>query len=302
MTSVTLEAQQEKQSRKKKLHAQQIKDRFISAFIGFFALVWLFPIAWTLWSSLRPYKEIRAGGVFSPPQELGLFNYGDAIDRMQLPIYFTNSVLITLPAVFLILLLGSLIAFVVTRYSFKFNVAMLLLFTAGNLLPPQLVFIPVFKMYLAIGDLVGDRRFLYDSPFGVILIHVAFQMGFATFVLSSYMKTIPKEISESAMVDGASVFRHYFNIILPLLRPPLAALGVLMTTWIYNDFFWALVLMSTDNKRPITSALGRLQGEFVTDYNLLAAGAMIAALPTLIVFFVLRKQFVSGLTLGSTKG
>lgn len=287
---------------KKKAHAQQIKDRFISIFIGIFALVWLFPIVWTLWSSLRPYTEIRAGGVFSPPQELGLFNYTNAIERMDLPRYFANTALITLPAVFLILLFGSLIAFVVTRYSFKFNVAMLLLFTAGNLLPAQLVFIPVFKIYLAVGDLVGDRRFLYDSPLGVILIHVAFQMGFATFVLSSYMKTIPKEISESAMVDGASVFTHFFRVMLPLLRPPLASLAVLMTTWIYNDFFWALVLMATDNKRPITSALGRLQGEFVTDYNLLAAGAMIAAIPTLIVFFVLRKQFVSGLTLGSTKG
>ena len=300
--SVNLEVENAQKKRKRKLHAQEIKDRAISIFIGFFALAWLFPVVWTLWSSLRPYKEIRAGGVFSPPQELNFDNYASAIDRMQIPQYLWNTAVITIPAVFLILLFGSLIAFVVTRYSFRFNVAMLLLFTAGNLLPAQLVFIPVFKMYIAIGDAVGDRRFLYDSPLGVILIHVAFQMGFATFVLSSYLKTIPKEISESAMVDGASVFRHYFSIILPLLRPPLASLGVLMTTWIYNDFFWALVLMATDSKRPITSALGRLQGEFVTDYNLLAAGAMIAALPTLIVFLVLRKQFVSGLTLGSTKG
>ncbi len=288
--------------KKKKLYAQDIKDRLISLFIGIFAILWIFPILWTLWSSLRPYKEIRAGGVFSPPQELGLFNYTDAISKMELPTYFYNTAVITIPAVFLTLLFGSLIAFVVTRYSFKFNVAMLLLFTAGNLLPAQLVFIPVFKMYLALGDLVGDRRFLYDNHWGVVLIHVAFQMGFATFVLSSYMKTIPKEISESAMVDGANVFTHYFRVMLPLLRPPLASLAVLMTTWIYNDFFWALVLMSTDSKRPITSALGRLQGEFVTDYNLLAAGAMIAAIPTLIVFFVMRRQFVSGLTLGATKG
>lgn len=282
--------------------AQVVKDRIITAFIGVFALLWIFPLAWTLWSSFRPYKEIRARGTFSIPERFGLFNYSDAIKRMELPTYLWNSFIITVPAVFLTLFFGSLIAFVVSRYSFKFNVGMLLLFTAGNLLPAQLVFIPVFKMYLNIGDLVGDRRFLFDSPLGVVLIHVAFQMGFATFVLSSYMKTIPKEISESALVDGASVFRHYWNVMLPLLRPPLASLAVLMTTWIYNDFFWALVLMSTDRKRPITSALGRLTGEFVTDYNLLAAGAIIAALPTLIVFFVLRKQFVSGLTLGSTKG
>ena len=281
---------------------QKIKDRFISLFIGFFAIVWIFPILWTIWSSLRPYKEVRANGLFSVPKVLNLSNYADAISRMELPTYFFNTAIITIPAVFLTLFFGSLIAFVVSRYSFKWNVTLLLLFTAGNLLPAQLVFIPVFKMYITLGKAVGIPRLLYDSPWGVVLIHVAFQMGFATFVLSSYMKTVPKEISESAMVDGATVFTHYTKVMLPLLRPALASLAVLMTTWIYNDFFWALVLMSTDSKRPITSALGRLQGEFVTDYNLLAAGAVIAALPTLIVFFILRKQFVSGLTLGSTKG
>ncbi|MEY4034966.1 MAG: hypothetical protein RLZZ311_143 [Actinomycetota bacterium] len=281
---------------------QKRKDAAISIFIGIFAILWLLPLAWTLYSSLRPYIDLQVHGVFSLPSTLNLENYFHAIRQMNLGLYFTNTVIITVPAVVLTLFLGSLMAFVVSRYSFKANVALLLFFTAGNLLPGQLIFIPLFKMYLAIGDLVGDRRFLYDSHWGIILIHVAFQMGFATFVLSSYMKTIPKEISESAMIDGASVFTHYFNIILPLLRPALASLTVLMTTWIYNDFFWALVLTSSDNKRPITSALGRLTGEFVTDYNLLAAGAMIAALPTLLVFFVLRKQFVSGLTLGSTKG
>ena len=281
---------------------QRVKDRFISIFICVFALVWVFPIVWTLWSSLRPYKEIRANGVFSAPESIGFGNYSTAIERMDLPTYLWNSLIITAPAVFLTLLFGSVTAFVVSRYSFRWNVSMLLLFTAGNLLPPQLVFIPVFKAYLTVGDWLGNRRLFYDSQWGVVLIHVAFQMGFATFVLSSYMKTIPKEISEAAKVDGASVFRHYWNVMLPLLRPPLASLAVLMTTWIYNDFFWALVLMSNDSKRPITSALGRLQGEFVTDYNLLAAGAMIAALPTLLVFFILRRQFISGLTLGATKG
>ena len=127
-------------------------------------------------------------------------------------------------------------------------------------------------------------------------------MGFATFVLSNYLKTIPKEISESALVDGASVWQHYYRVMLPLLRPALASLGVLMTTWIYNDFFWSVVLLKTGAKRPITAALSNLQGEFFTDYNLLAAGAVLAFIPTLVVFFTLRKQFVAGLTIGSTKG
>ena len=281
---------------------QKRKDAFISLFIGIFAFLWMVPILWTFWTSLRPYQDIIEKGVFSRPDTLNLNNYVEAYRQMEIWGYLKNSFIVAIPAIGLTLFFGSLLAFVVTRYSFRFNLYLLLLFTAGNLLPVQLVYAPLFKMYIWFGDLVGNRNILYDSYLGLILVHVALQVGFATFVMSSYMKTIPKEISESAMVDGASVFRHYWNVILPLLRPPLAALSVLMTTWIYNEFFWAIVMIKSDNKRPITSALGRLQGEYVTDFNLLAAGAIMAALPTLIIFFILKRQFVSGLTLGSTKG
>jgi multiple sugar transport system permease protein len=287
---------------KKYRDKQKVKDGFISAFIGFFAIIWIFPILWTFWTSLRPYNDVISYGVFSRPRHLSFSNYIHAFQQMRISQYFLNTFYVTAPAVLLTLFLGSLIAFVVSRYSFKFNLSLLLLFTAGNMLPIVLTYIPVFWLYIKIGDLVGNRHLLYNNYLGIILVHVAFQVGFATFVLSSYMKTIPKEISESAIIDGASVFRHYWNVMLPLMRPPLAALGVLMSCWIYNDFFWALILMSEDSKRPVTSALRQLQGEYVTDFNLLAAGSMIVAAPTIILFFVLRKQFISGLTLGSTKG
>ena len=281
---------------------QKRKDGFISLFIGIFAFVWIFPILWTVFTSLRPYNDVISYGIFSWPRHINFNNYINAVKEMHIGIYLTNSLIVTIPSVILTLFFGSLIAFVVTRYQFKFNLWLLLLFTAGNMLPIVLTYIPVFWMFLWVGDLFGNRNMLYNNYAGLILVHVGFQVGFATFVLSSYMKTIPKEISESAKIDGANVFRHYWNVILPLLRPALAALSVLMSTWIYNEFFWALVLMSDDSKRPITSALRRLQGQYVTDFNLLAAGAIIAAAPTVIMFFVLRKQFIAGLTLGSTKG
>jgi multiple sugar transport system permease protein len=116
------------------------------------------------------------------------------------------------------------------------------------------------------------------------------------------MKTIPRELNEAALVDGASVWRTYWNVILPLCRPALAALATLEVTWIYNDYFWARVLVQTGAKRPITSALSDLQGLFFTDNNLIAAGAILVALPTLLVYLLLQRQFVRGLTLGSTKG
>ena len=130
----------------------------------------------------------------------------------------------------------------------------------------------------------------------------AFQVGFCTFVLSNYMKTWPYEIYESAQLDGASVWRQYWQLTMPLVRPALAALATLQVTWIYNEFFWATVLLSRGEKYPVTSALNNLRGQFFADTNLVAAGSIIVALPVLIVFFVLQKQFVAGLTLGSTKG
>ena len=283
-------------------NSQKRKDTAISTFIGIFAFVWIFPILWTVWTSLRPYNDIISYGIFSWPRHITLQNYFNAIREMHIGVYLMNSLIVTVPSVILTLFFGSLVAFVVTRYQYKFNLWILLLFTAGNMLPIVLTYIPVFWMFIWVGELFGNRNMLYNNYGGLILVHVGFQVGFATFVLSYYMKTIPKEISESAKIDGASVFRHYWSVILPLLRPALAALSVLMTTWIYNEFFWALVLMSDDSKRPITSALRRLQGQYVTDFNLLAAGAIIAASPTVIMFFVLRKQFIAGLTLGSTKG
>ena len=116
------------------------------------------------------------------------------------------------------------------------------------------------------------------------------------------MKTLPSSLGEAARVDGASVLRQFWGIIMPLCRPALAALATLEFTWIYNDFLWAVVLMSSGDKRPITSSLTNLQGVYFTDNNLIAAASVLVALPTLIVFAALQKQFVSGLTLGARKG
>ena len=182
---------------------------------------------------------------------------------------------------------------------------MLLIFTAGNLLPPQVIIVPLFKLYTALGGIpepLSDNGLLYNQFFGIFLINVVFQLGFCIFVLSNYMKTLSKELVEAALVDGASVLRIWGAVIMPLCRPALAALATLEFTFIYNDFFWALILLKDGNRRPITSALNNLQGEFFTDINVLAAGALLAAIPTILVFLALQKQFISGLSLGSTKG
>ncbi len=278
--------------------------RIAVGILSFFSLFWVLPILFTILQSFRPYGDVLKNGPVSFPHHLTFSNYYNALVESKMWRFFFNSVEVAVPAVVITLFLASMIAFVLSRYESKFSVPLLMLFTAGNLLPPQLLFIPLFRLYLKIPvpHFINSNGVLYDTQIGLILVHIAIQVGFATFVLTNFLRTIPKEISESALVDGANVWNHFFRIILPLLRPALASLGVLMTTWIYNDFFWSIVLLKSGNKRPITAALSNLQGEFNTDYDLLAAGAVLAFIPTLIVFFALRRHFVGGLTLGSTKG
>jgi multiple sugar transport system permease protein len=276
----------------------------LNVFLTATALAWLAPLLWTVYTSLRPYEDTATRGYVSLPGELNFDNFVNAWNQAQLPRYYLNTLLVVVPALVLTLMFASFVAFVVSRFDIKLNLALLMVFTAGNLLPPQVIITPLYRMYLKIPlpYWMNDLGTLYDSYWGIIAIHVAFQLGFCIFVLSNYMKTIPYELTEAALVDGASVWRQFWRIILPLCRPALAALATLEFTWIYNDFFWALVLIRTGEKRPIVSALANLKGLFFIDNNLIAAGALLAALPTLIVYFVLQRQFVRGLTLGATKG
>jgi len=285
----------------------------LHAFLIVMCLVWLFPLAWPIYTALRPVGDTITNGYVSLPAHLSLDNFTNVWAQADMLHFFINTMIIVVPAVVLTLLLASMVAFALTQFSWRFNILVLMIFTAGNLLPPQVIIVPLYWIYLNVPipdlginlfgvELFSDNGLLYDQTIGVILIHVVFQTGFATFVLSNYMKTITKEITESALVDGANVLRIWWSVILPLCRPALAAMATLLFTFIYNDFFWALVLMKSGDKRPITAALNNLHGAFFTNYNLLAAGALLAAIPPVVIFILLQKHFVRGLTLGSTKG
>jgi multiple sugar transport system permease protein len=267
------------------------------------AAVWILPVLWAVYLSFRPLEETNKYGYVSWPRSLTFQNYKDAWVDGSVAHYFMNSLWITVPAVVLTLLLASALAFVVARLNLRFGLVLLLVFTAGNLLPQQVFLAPLFKIYNAVmvPDWLSDSGKLYDSIAGLVIINVSFQLGFCVFVLSNFMKSVPQSITEAALVDGASVWTQYWRITLPLCRPALAAMATLLTTWIYNDFFWALALISSGTKYPITTALNDLKGNYAVDNNLLAAGALIIAAPTLVVYLVLQRQFIAGLTLGSTK-
>jgi multiple sugar transport system permease protein len=274
------------------------------AFISLTALVWLVPIAGAIFASLRPFTETVRDGFFSWPHTLTLDNYANAWKQGDIPRKYLNTVVILVPALLFTLFFASMVAFVCSRFSWRFNILLLSIFTAGNLLPQQIIIQPLFQFYnhVELPGWLSNSGKLNGSVLGLILIHVAFQSGFCTFVLSNYMKLLPKSLNEAARMDGAGVWKQYWQIIMPLTLPALAALATLEFTWIYNDFFWAVVLEQQGADRPITSSLANLGGEFFTDDNLIAAASMYVALPTLIVYFALQRYFIAGLTIGAEKG
>jgi multiple sugar transport system permease protein len=258
-----------------------------------FTLTWLLPIFASVLTSFRTMDDITIHGFWSIPRELSLDKFGDAWTGARIRVYLLNSFIITIPSLLGMLFLSSLSAYALARFRFKGNLLIYFIYVAGTMLPFQILLLPVFRLTNKLG--------LYDTYGALILIHTAFQLGFCTFVLRNFMRTVPGEILDAARVDGCSEFRIYWQIMIPLSMSSLAALATLEFTWVFNDFLWALILLQTDSLRPVTAGLATLQGQYVSDWPLITAGALLATLPTMFVFVFLQRYFIQGLTLGSGK-
>jgi multiple sugar transport system permease protein len=271
----------------------RIRVTFKHAFLILLAFLWLLPIFAALITSVRTMDDISINGFWSFPREIVWGNFVEAWTTARVSQYLANSFIITLPALFGMLFLSSLSAFALARYRFRLNLPLYFMFVAGTMLPFQILLLPVFRLTNSLG--------LYNTYWGLILIHTAFQLGFCTFVLRNFMRTVPSEIFEAARVDGAGEFRQYWQIMLPLTLPALAALGTLEFTWVFNDYLWAIILLQSDSLRPVTAGLATLRGQYTTNWPIITAGALLATLPTVVVFVFLQRYFIQGLTLGSGK-
>ncbi|MFW5710533.1 MAG: carbohydrate ABC transporter permease [Spirochaetota bacterium] len=262
-------------------------------FLVVVTLVWLVPIFVAIITSMRTNADIMSHGFLALPDRVDLKSYLEAWQRGGLHKYLPNSFIITMPSLFLTLLLSSIGAYALARFRFKGRTFFYFMFVAGTMLPFQILLLPVFKLSDAIG--------IYDTYISLIAIHTAFQLGFCTFVLRNYMMTVPIQVMESARIDGCSELGIWWKIMLPLTLPAFAAIATLEFTWIFNDYIWPLVLIRSSEKMPVTTGLAVLQGQYVQDWTVIISGALMATVPTLIVFIFLQRYFIAGLTLGSSK-
>ena len=258
-----------------------------------FTLIWLVPLFMTIITAFRDLDSIVQDGPWALPNGLHWSNFSEAWNRGGLSRYMLNSFIITIPVLFFTLMLSSMSGFALARYRFRGNLLIYFTFVGGTLLPFQILMLPVFRLANVLN--------LYDTYWVLIIFHTAFQLGFCTFVLRNFIRTIPTEIFDAAKIDGASDFRLWRQHVLPLSLPSLAALATLEFTWIFNDYLWALVLIRSDDLKPVTTGLSQLMGQYQREWNVLFAGTLIAVIPTVILFVFLQRFFIQGLTMGSNK-
>lgn len=257
------------------------------------SLLWISPIVFVGFVSIRSFDDIAARGIGALPTSVSFEGFVTAFEGGGLWRALGNSIVVTAAGVLLSLALSAIAAYALSRFAIPLRKTILLTMLAGNLLPPQILLVPISAITEALG--------IYDTLLALTIVQVGFGIGFYTFVLYGFMRNLPDEVFEAARIDGAGAGKIFLSIVLPLSRPSLAALGALSTTWIFNDLIWAMTVLRTEANFPITAQLLNMMGGYGSSWNVIAAGALVAAVPTAVVFFIFQKQFVSGLLVGSDK-
>lgn len=258
------------------------------------ALIWVAPFVFIVFTSLKTPADVTSTGAFMPPVDVAWDNYSSAWNRGSFASSFFNSVIITLVKVPLGLTLSAMAAYALAKMRLRSGKLLLLLVVFGTMIPFQVMLAPLFTLVNSFG--------LIDTYPGVILPYIAFGVPYQVFILHGFFKGIPKELSEAALIDGASHFTIFRRIFLPVCLPVLAALFILdfVSTW--NEFAMALVLLQDRHMWTLPLGLMSFQGQFSSNYGELNAAIVMTVLPATLVYLIFQRYFVSGLTSGAVKG
>jgi alpha-glucoside transport system permease protein len=275
-----------------------LNHSLVHVFLGVVALIWLVPTLGLLVTSFRPRSDIQSTGWWDIVDlHLTLENYRLVFESQGMLHAFMNTVFIAVPSTFLPLAICSLAAYAFSWVRFPFRDTLFLIVVTFLLVPVQVAFIPLLTMFR---DLVPDLE-LTGGFVGIWLAHTAFALPFGIFLLRNFFITLPPDMIEAARLDGASDWRVFRQIVLPVSVPAIAAYGIFQFLWVWNDLLMALVFVQDANNVPMTRAIQNLLSQYGTEWHLLAAGAFLLMVVPLIVFFSLQRYFVQGLLAGSIK-
>lgn len=271
---------------------ETIRNGAIQLLLAVNAVIMIYPLFVMVTSSFKTNAEIFSSPL-SLPTHFSTANLEKVWTETNFVRYLANSVGITAASVALILLFSTLAGYAIARYRFRLSSLVLMFFLSGMTVPLKLAIIPLFIQLDTLG--------LVDSYLGLVLVYVAMGIPSAVFIMTGFLRTLPRELEESARMDGASELRIMWSIMLPLARPALVIVAIQNAVPIWNDFFFPLVLITSDNLKTLPQGLTVFVGEFTTDWGVLFTGLTLAALPITLLYIVLSKQFISGITQGAVK-
>ena len=273
-----------------RLSKKTLKTIAINIIVWALAIAWVLPFIGILMVSIMPYREVIVRGWLRIPdlEALTPRNYLEALTN---PLYdlatgYRNSIIIASISTLIPLIAAALAAYAFNNFNFRLKALLFGLIIIIMMVPQQLVVVPLFFLYSNIG--------LYNTIPGIILLHSAWGIAWATFFLRNYFKFIPRSLIEAAKVDGASDFKIFYKVVLPLSLPGLIAAAVLQFTWVWNDLFYALVFLVSRDLQVVTQKVIMIKGEYHIDWGLLAAGSIIAMSMPLILYTVFNKYFMRG--------
>ncbi len=260
------------------------------------SLIWIIPFLGVVMASIRPLPEILNGWwnfeVFNPTLRgfLGAWNHPTApLSRALL-----NSLIVTIPSTFIPILVAALGAYSFARFRFPTRDLLFLTLVLLQTIPQQMVIIPIFNIMINIG--------LWNNYIGLILVHTAFALPWQIFFLRNFFSVLPVEVEEAARIDGASYFKIFYKIVLPLTLPALASLTALQFVWVWNDFFFAIILISSPEAKLATQAIPVIKGRLFIDWNVLSAASIIVMIIPIAIYVALQRYYVRGIVAGAVKG
>lgn len=258
------------------------------------ALIFLYPIILVFYNSLKSFSEVMAN-VISLPKRLAFENYSYVWKFVDYPRLFLNNMIITVTGILGIVFFGSLAAYKLSRTKTKYSFLVYLFCIIPMLIPFQTIMITVLKL--------AKQLHLSDSDIGLGIQYWGFGAPMAVFIYHGFIKTIPKEIDESAIVDGASTTKMFFKIIFPLLKPVTSTIVVIDVMWIWNDFLLPLIMVNGKKQtKTLTLAAYSFVGQYITNWQYAMAAMILAVLPSILFFIFMQKNIVKGVTAGAVKG
>lgn len=266
----------------------------VQAVMTVLAVLFLAPLFIIVNYSFKTKKELYINSPLSLPQSFSLDNYVKAFDKLNMGTTFVNTFFYTIVSVFILALLCGVTAWAIARCKHKFFKFCYIYFIVGILIPYQALFLPIYT--------IGYKMNLTNTKFGIIFMYVATGISFGVFLMNSFVSTVPVELEESARIDGCSVIKTYFSIVLPLLKPAMATLIIMQSFQIWNDYLLASLYVSKKQLKTLTVAIQSLFSAQTSDYTTAMAAIVISVLPIAVLFMCLQKYFIKGITVGAVKG